>query len=105
MMDLIRNNKIIVAVVGLAIAALAWYMLSGPSVPDAILTQTAVDPERQSIEAQFISSLLDLRTIRLDGQIFENPAFGALHDFSIEIVPEPVGRDNPFAPLSTQRVE
>ena len=49
--------------------------------------------------------LLDLRAIRLDGQIFSDPAFQSLRDSSVDIVLEPIGRVNPFAPLTEPESE
>jgi hypothetical protein len=40
-----------------------------------------------------------LRAIELDDSIFSDPAFQSLEDFGQELTPEPVGRQNPFAPL------
>ena len=102
MIDAIKNNKIVVILVGVGIAALAWYLLSGSAVPERILSQNAVDQERQGVEAELITFLLEVRNIRLNAQIFSNPAFLQLKDFSTEIVPEPTGRDNPFAPPPAQ---
>jgi len=42
-----------------------------------------------------------MRSIRLDSSIFENPAFASLRDFGREIIPEPVGRTNPFVSTDT----
>jgi len=102
MINAIKNNKVVVVLVAIGIAALAWYMLSGSAAPERILSQTAIDPSREGVEAQLITFLLEVRNIRLNAQIFSNPAFVELKDFSTEIVPEPVGRDNPFSPPSAQ---
>ncbi|MBU4480087.1 hypothetical protein KKG48_01415 [Patescibacteria group bacterium] len=43
--------------------------------------------------------LLELKSLSLDGGIFANEAFINLKDFSTEIRPQPVGRNNPFAAI------
>jgi hypothetical protein len=42
-----------------------------------------------------------MRNIRLDGRIFDDPAFQALVNTERQIVREPVGRPNPFAPIGS----
>lgn len=50
-------------------------------------------------ERELLSILLDLRRIELREEIFSDSVFISLKDFSQDLVPEPVGRKNPFAPL------
>lgn len=92
-------NKMLLLVVGVIVAFGLWYGLSSPSSDTSLLDTTtdtaATDPASQEV----LETLLALRAISLDGTIFQNPAFQSLQDFSTEIVPEPVGRQNPFAPL------
>ncbi len=50
----------------------------------------------------FLSVLLNVKSIRLDDTIFSDPAFLSLHDSSIVLVPDGTeGRPNPFAPIGT----
>ena len=50
-------------------------------------------------ENDLLNLLLDIRSIKLDGNIFSKETFKSLEDFGQEIIPEPVGRENPFAPI------
>ncbi len=50
-------------------------------------------------DQELIALLLELRGLTLDGVLFEDPVFRSLEDFGKELVTEPVGRINPFAPL------
>ncbi len=43
--------------------------------------------------------LLELKALSLESEIFTDEAFINLKDFSTEIRPQPVGRNNPFASL------
>lgn len=97
-MDWILKHKIIALIIALVFAVGAWYLLSGSSSSDAVLSaeQTAPAPAGT---ADLIESLLALRAVSLSGTIFSNPAFQALRDFSTPIVPEAIGRSDPFAPL------
>ena len=77
-----------------------WYVLyGGSSAPAPSLTTTGTgsgNPADQTL----VSTLLALRAVKLNATIFSNPAFMSLKDFSTQIVPEPVGRPDPFAPLA-----
>jgi len=48
--------------------------------------------------------LLKIKSISLDGELFNDPIFEGLKDFSKEIAPQPVGRNNPFAPLGSSTI-
>lgn len=98
-MDWVLKHKIVAILGALVIAIAAWYFLSGSSTPAPVLTseQPAGAPPGTQ---QLIQSLLSLRAVNLSGTIFSNPAFQALQDFTTPVVPEPVGRSDPFAPLS-----
>ncbi|MDO8492238.1 MAG: hypothetical protein Q7S34_01175 [bacterium] len=54
------------------------------------------------VGSEVLSFLLELKKIRLDQGIFNNPIFEKLKNFSTELGQEPIGRNNPFAPLQSQ---
>ena len=93
------HRKWILIVIALLIAGGTWYGLSAsaPSGSDLVSTPIAavVNPAEQGL----IATLLTLRAVKLDGTILADPVFMTLRDFSTQIVEEPVGRENPFAPL------
>ena len=83
-----------------------WYGMSGGGVESAQLLTTDVvndsgSPTEDTVDRDLVETLLTLRAITLSGTIFNDPAFKALQDFGTTIVPEPVGRPNPFAPISS----
>jgi len=45
--------------------------------------------------------LTELRTLVLDEDIFADKAFQNLDDFSMELQPQSIGRNNPFAPIGS----
>ena len=103
-MSWIMHNKLIFIVLIGVIAGGAWYGLSISGAPEPLLVTTT--PEGTSVSAQstdqeIIGTLLALRAVTLSGSIFSDPSFVTLQDFGTTIVPEPVGRENPFAPLRT----
>ena len=98
MLDIIKQNKIILAVLVVVIVAFTWFGLSDRQAPSTVLTTTASAVDSSVAEQEILKLLLNMRSIRLDSSIFEDPAFNSLRDFGREIIPEPVGRSNPFAP-------
>ena len=51
-------------------------------------------------EGEEILTILEgLKSVKMDVDFFENKVFKSLSDFSVKINPEPVGRNNPFAPI------
>jgi hypothetical protein len=101
MMSLFARNKLLLILLGLVVLGVSWYFFSGSSdTPD--LLETTVGPAGLSAnpqEADLVQTLLALRAVSLSGTIFNDPAFMSLRDFGTQIIPEPVGRQNPFAPL------
>lgn len=96
-MAYLAHNKLILVAVAIVIAGGAWYGLSATSSAPGLVTTA---PAAESSEGGVVSTLLALRAVKLEGGIFQDPAFMTLVDFSTDIVPEPVGRLNPFAPFS-----
>lgn len=98
-MSFFSQHKLIAILVVLVVLGGAWYLFSGSSAPAPTLTTTTV-AGATSQDSSLVSTLLALRAVKLDGTILSDPAFINLKDFSTQIVPEPIGRDDPFAPLS-----
>ena len=100
MISLIKQNILLFLVVVFGVVGGVWYSLTDRA-PEALLPTES--PEGTS-DKELVATLLALRAVKLDGTIFVNPAFVALQDFGTQIAPEPVGRQNPFAPLSGTEV-
>ena len=85
----------------LVIAVILWL---GYSVfikdDEASGVQSAGVSSQASLEAQeFLTKLQQLSAIKIEGSLFSDTRFNALIDFRQELVPEPAGRNNPFAPV------
>lgn len=99
-MQTLLQHKLLLIIAGVIIAGLVWYGLSPTAeLPD--LTSTPIAADGSPSDPGIVPTLLTLRAVKLDGTILSSDAFKQLKDFSTEIVPEPVGRTNPFAPLFT----
>jgi hypothetical protein len=95
---LINKYKLWIVVVGVVVAGGVWFGLSSSPASNSVLTTTDVN-NGSAADQDLVNTLLQLRAVSLNGAIFTNVAFMGLQDFSTHIVQEPVGRDDPFAPL------
>ena len=103
-MKFFARHKLII-ILAVILMGLAWWGLSGSeggSSSSSLLTTQGVDAGANPADQALIATLLQLRAVKLDGTIFNDPAFRALRDYSTQIISEPVGRVNPFAPLSAR---
>lgn len=101
MIDTLLRHKLILIVAAAAVIIGGWWLFSDTSTSSStdILTTETLGGENNPAGQELVETLLALRTVTLEGTIFSNPLFRGLKDFSISIMPEPVGRPNPFAPL------
>lgn len=102
-MEIIVHNKYSIGALAIIVIIGAWYTLggSGATTESGLVTETFSTPESAE-ERDLVATLLQLRAVKLDGAIFSDPIFQSLIDFGSEIQQEPVGRENPFAPLNQQ---
>lgn len=104
-MKWITEHKLLFGALIIAVVVTVWYGLSqqGGSAP-LLTTSAPAAANDPSQDQSLVSTLLALRAVTLSGTIFTDASFESLHDNGTTIVPEPVGRDNPFAPLGSTTV-
>lgn len=100
-MSILQNKFVLMLVGGLLIAGVVWYSFLRDRGSTSLI-ETADLTETTEADGDIVNTLLELRAVSLSGTIFSDPAFLRLQDFGSAIVPEPVGRSNPFAPLPGQ---
>ena len=98
-------------VVGLALILIYIFFLKpAPAQPDLVTSSggttspnvTNTAEQTTQIGADFLATLLNVKSITLDDSIFTDPAFANLHDSSIVLIPDQTeGRPNPFLPIGT----
>jgi hypothetical protein len=93
------QNVIIIGAVIVIAFFVYTYFFTGKATP--ILDEQAVS-QAAPADQDLISLLLELKAITLDESLLSDAAFTSLQDFSKELVPEAIGRPNPFAPLGAQ---
>lgn len=65
-----------------------------------VLTSTVTEGNTQSpVGNKLLLLLIELKSIRLNDNLFQDPTFQNLKDFGQPLIPEPSGRRNPFAPV------
>src|SRR3989344_643089 len=106
------NPKIktsIIVVIIVAILALVFVFLTKKEPEQTPLvsvsgdvTTTNPQPNASLLTQDFLSILLNVKNIKLDDDIFNDPTFSSLSDSSILLTPEGTeGRPNPFAPIGS----
>lgn len=103
MISTILRSKLLVIAIIIVVLGGAWYGLtaSSPSTGGAL---TSAAPDVTGDEA-IIQKLDALQTVTLSGDVFNQVSYPTLKDYSTAIIPEPVGRPDPFAPLESQSVD
>jgi hypothetical protein len=56
------------------------------------------------IDSESLARVQKIKSITLDEKVFTDIAFTTLEDRTITITPEPIGRNNPFAPLGILQI-
>lgn len=95
MLALLKKNIVVIGVLVAAAAVLFYFFSSGGSSA----TVTSVTQEESPVSHEILATLGNLRTIKLDNSLFQDPLFLSLSDFGVSIPPAAAGRRNPFAPV------
>ncbi|MFA6602092.1 MAG: hypothetical protein WCT02_04515 [Candidatus Paceibacterota bacterium] len=80
------------------VAALAYFYFVGSKAPADTALDT-VDTNEQEVGTRVFSLLGQINAIRIDTTFFAGPVYKTLKDNTVEVVKQPVGRPNPFAPI------
>lgn len=93
MSSLIQNIIILGGII--VILGLGYYLYTQNSELDGG-GNANIDAQIATDNADFLRRLQELRAIDLSGDIFNDPRFLSLVNFSAPVITEPVGRVNPF---------
>lgn len=99
-MTMPKINKNILLVGALIVVGIAGYFIfAGGSAEPAPLTEIQSGSSSQ-IGQEIVIELNRLKSLQnINGDLFKNSAFVSLKDFTQIVVPQSVGRSNPFAPI------
>ena len=101
----LKNIFIFVLIIG--VLGGGYYYFVGNKAPAPALTGVdttgSTDASAEAgVQDEFLSTLLNIKTLQLDDAIFTSTAFRSLQDFTTELVDQGnEGRANPFAPIGT----
>ena len=90
------------AIIVVAIVAgvyVVYGQMGGGSASSVSLTATPA-AGGGAASTDLVASLERLKTVTLNPSIFSDPTFQSLKEFNEMIPPQPLGRANPFAPLT-----
>ena len=107
MKEFFAKYKNIALVIIIALAGYSLYsaFFAGRGDRGSLLsTRPGVSEEDVLIGKEFLTTLLELRSLDLDESIFSDESFTALEDFSQEVEPQPAGRPNPFREIGSDPV-
>ena len=100
MSSLIRNLGF-----AFALAFIVWlgYTLFIKESDDVVSTE---GKSQAALEGQeFLAHLQKVKKINLQSEVLNDARFESLIDLSIDVVPEPKGRENPFTPVTKTPVK
>ncbi len=68
-------------------------------VSPTVNTAVNINTKTSSATREASLTLQKIKSIEVDTEVFSDKTFKSLKDFRVNILPEDVGRDNPFAPI------
>lgn len=97
-----KNNIIIVSSLVVVAAMALIYLLKNPSDSSNLVAEKRT---AEFASAKEVLNLLNrMSKVKLEDGIFYDKAFQSLNDTTVELVGQPIGRNNPFAPLGADGV-
>ncbi len=95
-----KYKKIIIVIILLGIGLVAYLLLKpDPTAEKSISISDSIE-ETELLSQEVLRAISQIKSLKLDRSIFDDPVLKSLDDKSEEIKDQPVGRNNPFAPLS-----
>jgi uncharacterized membrane protein len=89
------NRTTISVIAAIIIAAIAYFYWSGSTAT----SNTIVSSDSSSVGSQVLDLLNQIQSLHIDANVFNDPGYKTLRDYSVPIPSVDVGRPNPFAPL------
>ena len=94
------KTPIIILIVVLILAGVAYFYYTGtPKDTSASLTTTAQNSAAAAEGAKVLALLNQISSLQIDTSLFTSPVYQSLVDHTVQVIPQNVGRPNPFASL------
>lgn len=96
------SSKSLIGIIVLVIVgALVYFFYIGNKAPDVdSLLDSQATPDATAASSRILALLNQISSLKIDTSLFNDPAYQSLVDYSVPIPEIPVGRNNPFAPIS-----
>jgi len=95
-------KTIIIAVVVLGVAFVIYAFFFKGTPQDDLLVSSAAQTPTALVSNEIIGALNQIESLKLSREIFDSAIYQSLKDRSQDIPPEPVGKQNPFDPISSR---
>lgn len=83
----------------LAVILVGYFLLSRNDAPNTSSLESSPQLDSSAAGAQVLGLLNQLKQIQIYSELFLDPGFISLQDYSVVIPPVNIGRPNPFAPI------
>ncbi|MFA6158779.1 MAG: hypothetical protein WC763_04140 [Candidatus Paceibacterota bacterium] len=93
-------QSLLIAIGALAVLGFVGYLYITRDTTASTDLLVVQDSGTVGVDSDLLKALGQLKAIRLDTTIFSDPVFRSFFDFSTQLVDQPKGRPNPFAPLN-----
>lgn len=97
-----KSNKVILLTLLIIIAFIGYRFMFKKDNPNNsdLAAETGQGQSGQSaIGKDLMVTVSKLKSLTLDETFFNDPIFKSLKDFNVPIIPQEVGRSNPFSPI------
>lgn len=94
-----KNIIIIAAIIGIAL--IAYSFLRPDPTAESLLETTQRQSSAQVLGDEITSAINQINSLKLERGVLDDPVVKNLIDHSKPIIPEPIGRENPFAPITS----
>lgn len=96
------NKNILLIVALIIVVGIGFYMFTGSKPDEALTTTTGGIVGEPVVGQELVVELHRLEALRnVDSGFLTNPTFSSLQDFTVAVPPQPLGRENPFAPVGS----
>lgn len=94
-----KKSWIITIIVIIAAVIAYFYVEGGKPLPGTSSLSVVDNPEVNQESTKVFNLLNQIKGLRIDPTLFQDPGYKTLRDYSVPIPQDDVGRSNPFAPI------
>lgn len=106
MQALFKHKILLIAIIIFLLVGAGYWSFARSTAPEEAtvtkqaVSQTSTPGAQDGPGKEFVSQLLAIQNISFKLDLFRDPVFIGLQDFSRELTPQETGRPNPFAPFN-----